>query len=199
MANAGGGLLPAEYQQVEWLGTKSLSEYIDTGIIIPDNYERLEIKITPTTGVNSNYRYFGTWAGNTSIMGLSNTGPLDRLRVGNNNYYDALTQIGVAYTIDLTADNGSLIGTYCGVEMDTTYSGSVHTGNKESVFAQSGSNTGYANVYYYRLHTSSGLVRDFVPCYRKSDGKTGFFDLVSNTLFTDAGRFDQEFNIGPNV
>ena len=199
MANAGGGILPAEYQQVEWLGTKNLSAYISTGIIIPDNYERLEIKIMPTVGVNSKYRYFGTWNANTSIMGYSGTGPLDTLRVGNNTFSGtASTQINTLYTIDITADNGSLNGTYCGVPVNTTYSGSVHTGVVEAIFYQGGI-CGYSNVYYYRLYTSAGLVRDFVPCYRKSDGKNGLYDLVSNTLFTDSGQWDQNFKMGPDV
>ena len=192
------GLLPPEYQQVEWIGAREY-DYIDTGIIIPSNYERLEIKINSLSN-SSNWRYFGTWSGNCSILGYHNAGPgpLDQLWVGNNEFTAAATQTNTVYSIDLTADNGYLTGVYCGETIDRTYTGTVSTGVSECIFYQRGKGC-YANVYYYRLHTSAGLVRDMVPCYRKSDSKTGMYDLVSNTFFTDAGKWNMNFEKGADV
>ena len=42
-------------------------------------------------------------------------------------------------------------------------------------------------LYYFKLYTgSSTLVRDFVPCYRKSDSVVWMYDLVNNQFYTNA-------------
>ena len=41
------------------------------------------------------------------------------------------------------------------------------------------------------------LVRDYVPCYRKSDGKSGMYDLVNDVFYSSATNTD--FNLGPDV
>lgn len=42
-------------------------------------------------------------------------------------------------------------------------------------------------LYYCKIWDDSMLVRDFIPCYRKSDTKPGMYDLVSETFFTNIG------------
>ena len=45
-----------------------------------------------------------------------------------------------------------------------------------------------AKLYYAKIYDSSKvLVRDFVPCYRKSDGEIGLYDRVENKFYTNAG------------
>lgn len=207
MANSGGAtpILPDEYQQVKWLQSTG-TQYINTGITLPSNYERLEIKLQ-CGSYSSNSRYFGSYsaANKASIIGYSNSGPLDRIYLGRTTVNVTTTQSGIDYTIDVTADNGTITGVWCGANVNATYSGLVGTNQsasmKEYVFAQSeapsGISKGNAKIYYYRLHTSNGLACDFVPCYRKSDNKPGMYDLVTNTFFTNAGT--GEFTVGSNV
>ena len=52
-------------------------------------------------------------------------------------------------------------------------------------------------MYYFQLYDNGVLVRDFVPCYRKSDKKPGMYDLVSDTFFTNAGT--GEFICGSDI
>jgi hypothetical protein len=42
------------------------------------------------------------------------------------------------------------------------------------------------------------LIRDLIPCYRKSDGKPGMWDMVSWQFFTNAGS-GADFTVGPDV
>ena len=39
----------------------------------------------------------------------------------------------------------------------------------------------------FRITRNQTILRDFVPCYRKSDGEIGMYDTVSKTFFTNQG------------
>ena len=42
-------------------------------------------------------------------------------------------------------------------------------------------------LYSMKLYEDSIIVRDFIPCYRKSDGEIGLYDLVNNVFYTNKG------------
>jgi hypothetical protein len=52
-------------------------------------------------------------------------------------------------------------------------------------------------LYWLKIYHNEDLVRDFVPCYRKSDGVIWMYDLVNNQFYTNAWTWD--FTKGPNV
>ena len=41
------------------------------------------------------------------------------------------------------------------------------------------------------------VIRNFIPCYRKSDDEAGMYDLVSGKFYTNAGT--GTFEVGPLV
>ena len=47
---------------------------------------------------------------------------------------------------------------------------------------------GLKQITYFKYADKNGtMLRDMIPCYRKSDNVIGMFDLVSQTFFTNAG------------
>ena len=44
-----------------------------------------------------------------------------------------------------------------------------------------------ARIYYLRIEVAGELVRNYVPCYRKSDTAIGLYDLVKGTFSVSAG------------
>ena len=44
----------------------------------------------------------------------------------------------------------------------------------------------YAKLYNLKLFEWTTLVRDFVPCYRKSDSAIGLYDLVNNKFYANS-------------
>lgn len=42
-------------------------------------------------------------------------------------------------------------------------------------------------IYYTKIWDNNILVRHFIPCYRKSDGVIGMYDLVENKFYTNSG------------
>lgn len=43
------------------------------------------------------------------------------------------------------------------------------------------------NLYYAKANVGGVDIFEMIPCYRKSDGVIGMYDLVNNKLFTNAG------------
>ena len=45
----------------------------------------------------------------------------------------------------------------------------------------------YGKLYSCQIYDNNVIVRNYVPCYRKSDGVAGFYDLVNGVFYTNAG------------
>lgn len=57
--------------------------------------------------------------------------------------------------------------------------------------------TTQATWYYVTIYKGGTKVREYIPCYRKSDDVVGMYDLVSSTFFTSAGS--GAFTAGPDI
>ena len=53
------------------------------------------------------------------------------------------------------------------------------------------------NLYSAKLFSDNVLVRNFIPCYRKSDNEIGVFDTVNKNFYTNIGT--GSFQKGPNL
>ena len=187
-----GDRLPSEYQEVEYIEADG-DQYIDTGMTLSEKNEA-ELKI-------SNITY-----GNTKIFGSRTSATSDNFAVistatslvcdfynYNNNRLTVSTPIAEPITIK-TGRNGLQIND--NTKSITTFS-SFTTPDNAYIFSGSGTfpaayTNAKARLYYckirlYDTYIYGELVRDFVPCYRKSDNEIGLYDLVTNTFFTNAG------------
>ena len=212
MATAGGGILPSEYQQVEYLQSMTTNGcYIDTGVIISSNNIRYVVKCNIIAKVTDNDRYWGSQGGANNYCTLFpwsyNNGkgryPLDTLAAGSSFYLGSMTpSYNTIYDIDITANNGVIAGEYCGYNLNLNYSGSLVNGLSIYIFSCNLNNSTAGrgcNARFYKFEIYSGGEQKFngIPCYRKADNKPGMYDLVTNTFFTNAGT--GEFTVGNNV
>lgn len=55
----------------------------------------------------------------------------------------------------------------------------------------------YRRWYYFRINDGDTALRNYIPCYRKSDNKPGMYDTVTNQFFASSGT--EEFTAGSNV
>lgn len=53
----------------------------------------------------------------------------------------------------------------------------------------SDSRKGAYKIYYCKIWDNSVLIRDFVPCYRKSDNEIWMYDLVNDQFYTNSGSW----------
>lgn len=56
---------------------------------------------------------------------------------------------------------------------------------------------GYSKYYYYEQKQGDEIVKQLIPCYRKSDLVAGMYDRVNDVFYTNDGM--GEFIVGPNV
>ena len=54
-----------------------------------------------------------------------------------------------------------------------------------------------ARIYYCQIYNNNNILRDYAPCYRKSDNKPGMYDLVNNVFYTNSGT--GQFLIGNEI
>lgn len=49
------------------------------------------------------------------------------------------------------------------------------------------------NLYRMTIKENDVIVRDYIPCYRKSDSKPGLYDIVNKQFYTNAGSGEFSF------
>lgn len=192
----GGGRLPSEYQEVEWIGSADGRQAILTNIIF-DKDIQLEIKTSIITsgsacgaGINGNVsttishcagNIYITFHDNVSVSTVTEDGIVEY--VLNNAEHQLLDKNGVVKHI-YTRINSFLpsvpLCLFC-----------VNQGG----FIAGGT----GNIWYFRArrNTDQTILGDFIPCYRKSDNKPGMYDIVNNVFYTNAGT--GEFIVGPDI
>lgn len=99
--------------------------------------------------------------------------------------------IGTKYNVDYTYTPTKMEFILDGVVKDQkTLSNATITNN--SMYLMGVNNGGSTHKSFIALYTAKfyindELVRDFIPCYRKSDNEVGLYDLVNNQFYTNAG------------
>ena len=48
--------------------------------------------------------------------------------------------------------------------------------------------TDMLKLYYFEMYDNDILIRHYIPCYRKSDGKIGLYDIVEGKFYTNEGE-----------
>lgn len=174
-----------EYHAVEYIESNG-KQYIDSGIVASDSIIT-EVKCQ-------------SFVGNKAIVASGNSSGI-RYQIyasSDGTYYVAFADKGssmgkVPFTevATIKLDPVAKKATINGTEFDIPYTTSVEAvslwlfaRNQKSNSANYRSTT---KMWYCKMWDGDTLVRDFVPCYRKSDGKPGMYDLVTRSFFTNAG------------
>ena len=197
--------LPKEYQEVEYLESTG-TQYIDSGIGFANGYYgKAEFSYT-TIG-----NYFAVaGAEGSEPYGTRNTISIcaNGLLYGgagvdmNTNIEIEIGKKYSVYTKTVTDGNdfiyvdGVLKAT--GSNTSTRYSGNIYIGglNKNGEFLNSYAFRG--KIYKVQFYDNNNiLIRNFIPCVRKSDNVAGLFDLVNRTFYTNQGT--GTFKVGKNV
>lgn len=188
--------LPSAYQEVEYIESTATSsnnwQLLYTWVNISSNYLQLQFKMNPTSlRYEGNYFYNSNWVWNSfertelDGWGYFNTGNTVKL------FKPIPMSTGVDYEFDVKYNNGVM--TVNGSSQ--SYSGSIAWNTGFIFFAWRG-NSDWSNLqscsaeklYYLKIYTGSSftLVRDYVPCYRKSDSVAWMYDLVNDVFYPSA-------------
>ena len=182
--------LPSEYQEVEWIESEdNMGQYIDT-LIAPNKtsivtqFKFLFPKARGWQAVyganGSSYSFIRNSANNSKTRierwGYTNDtdiSPSDvRYETIVEDSADSATVNGIQYS--LKHGSGSVTGTF------TIFTKKRSDGTTLDV-------AGSCRLFYFKIIDNGTPVFDGIPCYRKSDGEIGLYDIVTKTLFTNQG------------
>lgn len=181
--------LPSTYQEVTYIQSSG-TQYFNTGFYANGNSGyKFKFNNGETSGVlfgaynsawtngsgyyhnnsSSQYEYFHYWA-NVAIFALRGS-PI--------NTYEYDIEKGSIYS-----PTGSAIYTSGDKTFTINYPTYLLAGNWGGTNAEQPLS---CRLYYFQILDNGILVHDYVPCYRKSDGEIGLYDLINNTFLTNAG------------
>jgi len=182
--------LPEEYQAIEYIQSTG-TQYIDTDVI-PNN--NLTIKCKTSFGYGTLFGAEGEVASNTIAIaaGTDNKEYIRYFQTSGTPIATELTSNSI-YELEFTPTKTIFKDTDGNLEtLSYTASGSSPQCSLY-LFARNltGSvlETSYSSrrIYYLKIYNDKVLVRDYIPCYRKSDGETGMYDIVNNVFYTNKG------------
>jgi len=196
--------IPAEYQEVEYIESTG-TQYIDTGISGINSTDELYAKVVLTDSNNAG-NFFG-WDNGWEYYDI------------NLHHYqrDNKMQLAWGYATEVNSTTATSINTLYEIEtkvnssnlefyINNSKQGEINTSSysatqKHGLFARFRNNSPrlYAKVklYAFRYRRNNTLIRDLVPCYRKSDDEIGMYDKANGVFYTNDGT--GTFTKGPNV
>ena len=190
-------LLPVEYQRVEYLQSSG-TQYILTNVV-PTNTTGAYAKIV-SKNTSSDLLYFGSKGSGNSRFWIGNT--------SNGLYFGWNTALTPRPTVSTTTTsiiqmnylnnrlnihNNSTIHTNIATLASNSYPIAIFAGNNAGTIGNKSS----IQLYELKISEGNGVIRDFIPCYRKSDNVGGVYDTVTGTFYTNAGS--GTFTYGANI
>ena len=189
-------LLPSEYQEVEYLESTG-TQYINTGVVADmDTSIALDFQLTNIADVwlfgarisSGDSAYcFGLRGGMYFAFAYNNSWNVDIV-----NYSDLNRHI-ISLNKNLLYFDGALkhTFTYPSTNFVTPYNLTIFGLNLAPY------NSKY-KCFSLIIYDNDVLVRNFIPCYRKSDNEAGMYDTVNGVFYTNQGSGD-DFIVGDDV
>lgn len=204
--------LPSAYQQVKYIsGTSGNGAYIDLGIQYAHGatfeigwvYTGKTLYLFGATDSTGNYRCLlsahyddtagGYYYGSFNNVFINILYPPNDTTIGKLMRHKCIYKVGGATTSIEDIDTGDKLITHL---QDYTVSNNLYLLGQN--YKGANRSNGLRQITYFKYADNDGnLLRDMIPCYRKSDNAIGMFDLVSQTFFTNAGT--GVFTVGEDV
>jgi len=187
-----------EYQQVEYIESSG-TQYIDT-LVKPSS--NIDFEITGQA-VDKAFENGASddWA--TNALQICFFGSSNKLRAiyANRGYYDYDLDVNAKFNKAKITGKGEF---YINDNLVKSFENAEFIGNINlhlfaSHYLSDGNNfvKTYGRIKNAKIYENNTLKRDFIPCYRKSDGVIGMYDVISREFFVNQGT--GTFNKGSKV
>lgn len=196
----GGSGLPDEYQAVEYIQAQKTGEYIATGLTELRTGDTFKVETHFFRSVSPDYTE-SIFSNNTQYRGICK---LSAGKVKIESMYNSpnieIAQPDANVKTLLIAEWGDTLSLTVGETTQTAEASSKPFNGEITIFKNTvgGTQKSSCGIYDFKIYTDK-LVRDFVPCVRKSDGAIGLYDKcksicsLTNTPFyinaADVGGF----------
>lgn len=192
----GSRTLPKEYQAVDYIESTG-TQWIDTGIIANGNTKvDLDFQIVTITAAFM-YGSRVSTSKDAYTLNVNGAGNLVSLYGSGADGYGASYTLCVAdtkrHTVNKNHRSLYLDGVGIGAYEKQTF---ITPGNLELFACYNNGTKGYlpsqmrlysCAIYDGVTQGSRKLLRDFIPCYRKSDGKVGLYDFANDKFYGNSG------------
>lgn len=194
--------LPSTYQRYDWLLLTGHNAKIDTGVSGANS--ALKIVFDCMMLSNGTYgSYYGIFGNATSgkkywVMrrpAQSDDSSVTKWMVclGNTGSQTVVAPYGAETLLDKKTnyvfEYGKVIANGVVVtsaeSSEAAYDGNIMIGTTSST--SSGIALSQSRIWGFKMWNGEELVRDYIPCVRKSDSKAGFYDLVNGTFNPSIG------------
>ena len=195
-------ILPSKYQKVEYIESTG-TQYINTGLIGKPGYT-LDTTVSFTSLATGSYQYFAGYSytgsddrvyfvrlGNTTrtlgyTYGSVNSDTANLVNLEKNVFYN-IKSVMKESKQEMYVD-GKSIGTsnYGTLSYDEENPKYIYMFTSQYVNGTNGGTSAICKEAKW-YDENDNLVRDFVPCYRKTDGVVGMYDLVTGIFYTNSG------------
>ncbi len=179
---------PSTYQQVEYIESTG-TQYIDTGIV-PNATTKLETVFQYTKTYTSGSHCNGiSWDYGRFAFGVvTSLSKKFVYSIAHGNFDSGVTADTKKHTLLMQANGFTRMDGFEYTYPVETMQGDVTI----PIFARSdefSKISGYSDMrlFSYKLYSDDAMVRDYIPCYRKSDNEIGLFDLVNGEFYTNKG------------
>lgn len=190
--------LPIDYQEIEYIESTG-TQYINTRFY-PDANTNAKYKICvneyKTWGPHllSSKNFFFPFFRNNDNALIAIRGTDTKLIINNITFSNNQTYEYESFWNNDVLLNGTKVGELASdKERDTTplYIGAYGGEPNSSTYSLVG------KIYYCQIYNENIINRDFIPCYRISDGEIGLYDTVNDEFYTNSGS--GTFIKGPEV
>jgi hypothetical protein len=186
MAKEESGRIPSAYQEVEWVGTNG--QRTGDNAVIDTEY-------APTQKPKAEFLLQQNATGSKSVLGLdtSNSAPKFALYTASGNFYylwgNSTNTVGMnAYSTSAWYEISAGISLVVDGSTKATKTATDWSSNTKTVKLFYGPVLNIqCRIGEFKLYDDTNIVRDLVPCYRKSDNRCGFYCLITNRFYTCAG------------
>ena len=176
--------LPSGYQKVDYI-ENPLGAYIDLDIKATSNtnafykYKPLAVQLYACFLGASNGFLFPSVRTNFAQIVAINAGAsatLSNVAADDNGFYEIK-----AFWDDKININGKKYSLKKGNETESLYNMRLFEWSTDYQHKTS------AQTCFVKIYEGDELIRDLIPCYKKSNGEVGLFDIVTQTFFTNSG------------
>lgn len=185
-------LLPNEYQQVEYIESTG-TQYIDSGVPLKNGLKIVVDWVYKDADSGNNYTggHIGS-PGNRWLIGsqrqkyyyfaVGTANTSTEFRLGNRDVIEAYWKDKNSYIIvnDVKSTVKYEQYTLSDASDYTFYIGAVNRDGNATLKPK-------LKVYSWKFYQDDVLIRDLIPCYRKSDNVIGMYDIVNNSFYTNKG------------
>ena len=194
--------LPEEYQEVEYIQATG-TQWIDTKVPMNGNYVFFVDGSIPEGKIGVLVNGYDSTSARQGIVYYTGSNKIGFYWFGKGYSEDTtLTSKGIdlKQRFQVTQSSTELTLVQDNLVLTQSYNGTTTTNAKNIYIFNSDANASYKNgtLYQAKITNNGTAIRDFIPCYRKSDGEIGLYDIVEGEFYTNKGTgiFVKGNNVG---